>query len=294
MKNYFHLFVYLSLGFLLFALYHANYLVIPNITNSGYVVLSLLLLCLGFVMDAYAWHQTLRVAGEIISLKDAMASMGLSIFGKYIPGKFWVIAGRAAFISKQYDLNEKNTTIISLNAQFISLWAALLIGGIGVFLIEGLSIWGVGALLLLVILSLVLFTKWCHSFIENTFLLLLKKTIQIPQLKPKDVFRVIHWYLTIWVLWSIAFYFLAMGLTAHPVHFMVGFVFTIGATLGLLVLFAPGGIGVREGVLYVFLVSCGLTAPEATTVAVSSRLWFLTGEFFIFILGYSLNKKLLK
>ena len=291
MKNYFHLFVYLSLGFLLFALYHANYLTIPNVVNPGYVALSLLLLCLGFLVDAFSWHTTLRVAGNKTSVKDAMASMGLSIFGKYIPGKFWVIAGRAAFITKKYNLNEKNTAILSLNAQFISLWAALLLGGIGVMLIEGFSIWGAGALLLWTILSLILFTKWCYSFIEKTFLLLFKKAILIPQLKPKDVFRVTHWYLMTWGLWSVAFYFLAAGLTAHPINFIVGFAFTIGATLGLLVLFAPGGIGVREGVLFVFLVSSGLGAPESTTVAVSSRLWFLVGEFFIFLLGLGLTRK---
>ena len=100
-----------------------------------------------------------------------------------------------------------------------------------------------------------------------------------------------HWYLMTWGLWSVAFYLLAVGLTAHPINFMVGFAFTIGATLGLLVLFAPGGIGVREGVLFVFLVSSGLGAPESTTVAVSSRLWFLAGEFFIFVLGLSLTRK---
>ena len=130
MKNYFHLFVYLSLGFLLFALYHANYLTIPSLINPGYVALSLLLLCLGFLVDAFSWHATLRVAGEKTLVKDAVASMGLSIFGKYIPGKFWVIAGRAAFIAKKYNLCIQShqrlsmSTLLDLVAKFETSYSA--------------------------------------------------------------------------------------------------------------------------------------------------------------------------
>jgi len=55
-------------------------------------------------------------------------------------------------------------------------------------------------------------------------------------------------------------------------------------------LIAPGGLGAREGVMIGYLIFAGIPAIEATTIAVVSRLWFLLGEIFIFILGWSLHK----
>ncbi|HIA37549.1 MAG TPA: hypothetical protein EYN89_12675 [Flavobacteriales bacterium] len=73
-----------------------------------------------------------------------------------------------------------------------------------------------------------------------------------------------------------------------------GFTFAIGTSLWILVIFAPEGIGVREGVLFAFLMLCGLEVPVATSISIASRLWFLCGEFFIFFLGLILKEKISK
>ena len=54
----------------------------------------------------------------------------------------------------------------------------------------------------------------------------------------------------------------------------------------MLAIFAPGGLGAREGVLVAYLMLAGQTAADATTVAVVARLWFLVGELALFAIGW--------
>jgi len=55
---------------------------------------------------------------------------------------------------------------------------------------------------------------------------------------------------------------------------------------------APGGLGVREGVMVGYLTLAGLPIAEAVTIAGASRLWFLVGEAFIFTVGWLADRRL--
>jgi len=286
MKKYFSLFLYVSIIFLVISLIKGDFLHIPVIYSGWKIILSLLLLFLGFLFDALAWQKIVNSnENNRIKLNDAISSMGLSIFGKYIPGKFWIILGRAGYLAKKYELNEKDTAILSLNAQFLSLWVGLLLGGFGLLLIGNATFYGMLGLALWLILTFILFTRVPHKLSEVLFNRLFNKQISIPSLNFRNISNIAPWYFINWLLWIASFYFLVDALTINSVSPMVGFIFAIGGTIGLAVLFAPGGIGVREGILFVFLILCGLEAPVATSISISSRLWFLCGEFFIFLLG---------
>ena len=292
MKKYFTVFLYVSILFLIIALINGDFLHIPLIYSTWKIVLSLILLFLGFVFDALAWQKIINSHGNnSVKLNDAIASMGLSIFGKYIPGKFWIILGRAGFLAKKYDLNEKDAAIISLNAQFLSLWVGLLLGGFGVLLIGNTAWYGLLGLGLWLVLTFILFTRAPHKLSEGVFNRLFNKQISIPSLNFNSISAIMPWYFINWLLWIASFYFLVDALTIISVSPLVGFIFAIGGTIGLVVIFAPGGIGVREGVLFAFLMLCGLEAPVATSISIASRLWFLCGEFFIFFMGYLLKSK---
>jgi uncharacterized membrane protein YbhN (UPF0104 family) len=84
---------------------------------------------------------------------------------------------------------------------------------------------------------------------------------------------------------------MADSLTETTLSFKYGLTFPLAATLGILAIIAPGGIGVREGVLFLFLNSSGaLTVEEATTISVFSRVWFLVGESFLFLIALLMSK----
>ena len=166
MKNWFKYIFYASLVFLLAALIRADYLLLPIIYHPLKLVLSLLLLLGGFLLNALAWPRLLRHTPFRVGDRQGMASHGLAIFGKYIPGKFWVIMGRAEYLANRTDHSRKNLASLSLDAQFMALWTALLLGTFGMFFVGGSRIYGISVLLLFVLLSLVIFTRLFHKLVQ--------------------------------------------------------------------------------------------------------------------------------
>jgi len=288
-KSFFKWFFYISIAFLIIALIRANYIQKPTFHNITYVYISFAFLFAGFFLDGIAWGKILKKANYNIQLQNGISSLGLSIFGKYIPGKLWVLLGRAEYISKKYDIPRKNTSSLSLNAQFISLWVGLLLGTIGLLLINKIDIYGLTALGLFALLTLTIYTPLFHRLFEFLVLKVIKRTINIPRLDFKNVLQVLPWFIINWGFWIVSFYFLGESLTAEPVTFNIAWGFALAGSLGIMAVIAPGGLGVREGLLTGYLSLAGLELADATTIAVASRLWFLAGEVFIFGVGFILN-----
>ena len=284
-------FVYISLLFLAVVLYHTNFLEVPKIISLPAILVSFIFLFLGFIIGAVAWKKILKKFNYYVDLNECLAGTGLSIFGKYIPGKIWIVMGRAAYIAERSDYSLGKLSAISLNAQFIDLWIGLILGTIGIFFIGGFHVWGFLTLFMLLGLTAVIFSKVVHNATESILHTVLRKDIKIPNLTIKSTILAMPWFTMTWVFWSIGFYMFTTSLTAIDVPWSVGLGFPLAGTLGIMALIAPGGLGAREGVMIGYLIFAGIPAIEATTIAVVSRLWFLLGEIFIFILGWSLHKR---
>jgi len=290
MKNWFRYIFYASLVFLVVALARADYLIVPKIYHPLNLILSLLLLFAGFLFNALAWPRVLRQSPFRVKDREGMASHGVSIFGKYIPGKFWVIMGRAEYLAFRTEHSRKNLASLSLDAQFMAVWTALLLGTLGMFFVGGSKIYGIGVLTLFVMLSLVIFTRVFHKLVQWLLSKLLRRQIEIPHLPLRKALKAMTFYLLSWLTWSVAFWFLAASLAPGQIPFSIAFGFALGGSIGILTVFAPGGLGVREGILSVYLGLAGMAAQEATTIAVASRLWFLSGEIFIFLTALLLDR----
>lgn len=293
MKKWFNIFVYISLVFLIVALIKADYLKMPDIYNYTYIILGIIFVCVGFLFDTFSWHKTLIHFGyNKVKVTDSIISMGLSIFGKYVPGKVWSIIGRSAYIAKKYDLPEKETAVVSLTAQFISFWIGLLLGIIGLlfigthyYLLElSLLVWG--------LFTILLFSRIFHNIAINLIQKIFKKEIIIPSLNIKSTLRILPWFIINWLFWCLGFYFLIKGLSPGSFIVFLGLAFALAGTLSLLVLIIPGALGVREGFLVTLLVISGFNESLAVTISMASRLWFLCGEFFIFLFAIILRRKL--
>ncbi len=170
------------------------------------------------------------------------------------------------------------------------MWAALLLGTIGMIAVKGTNIYGLSVLILFALLSLVIFTSLFHSLAENLLVKILKKEVKVPQLPFRKVIRALLWYTLSWGTWSLAFWLMASSLVEGSLPFSIAFAFALAGSIGILSVFAPGGLGVREGILTAFLTMAGIAVQDATTIAVTSRLWFLTGEVFIFLVAFFLDR----
>ena len=292
MKNWFRYIFYASLIFLAIALVRADYLVIPTIYDPLKLILSLLILFAGFLLNALSWSRILRHTPFQVRDREGIASHGLAIFGKYIPGKFWVIMGRAEYLALRSEHSRKDLASLSLDAQFIALWSALLLGTIGMISVKGSKLYGIGVLILFVILSMVIFTPLFHRLAEWLLSRIFRRQVKVPRLPLKKVIRGMVWYLMSWSAWSVAFWLLAASLVPDPLPLSIAFAFALGGSIGILSIFAPGGLGVREGVLTAYLSLAGMAVQDAATIAVASRLWFLAGEVFIFLVALFIDRQI--
>lgn len=291
MKTWFSWFFYVSLLFALIGLFSADYLVLPRIQSNTALVASLAMLFAGFLSDALAWQRLLQKTGYDSNLYDGICSTGLSIFAKYIPGKIWVIVGRAAYISAKTGQPMTALSALALRAQCIQLWLGLMLGALGLPMVGGLGLWGGVFGCAWIGLTIVIFSKPAHELAQNAIQALVRRPLLIPSLSARDTVAIMPWFLLPWLLWSAGLYLLAHSLISGPIAPSTGLAFPLSASLGIMAIIAPGGLGVREGVMAGYLASAGMTLADASAVAVAARLWFLLGEIFIFGVAWFLDRR---
>lgn len=289
-KYWFNGFVYISILFLLIVLLKSDYLIIPRIYSVNFLLFSFLALFLGFLLNSAAWKQILDSSDLRVSYKHCISSTGLAVFGKYIPGKVWVLMGQAGYIVNKTDYTKSKVAALVLNAHLILIWLGLILSVFGIFFLGDYYFVGFVFSVLCIFFTLIIFTRIPHKIIEGIVRKVLKRNINILRLSNKALLKTALWYLLNWIFWCIGFYFLTKSLGGSDVHISVGLSFPLAVCVGIFALIFPGGIGVRESVLIVSLTLAGLDVQLATTISIASRLWFLIGECFIFSLGFIMDK----
>ena len=289
MKVFFKVLIYLSLIFLVAYLYRFDYLDVRGLEmDPGFLLLSTFFLWAGFFMSTQSWWKALKVHDIIVTPKIAIISHGLSVFAKYIPGKVWVILGRASFISSN-KVVMRNASYISLKEQLIYVWLGLFIGIGPLLYYYPLNGFVLLVLVLTLFFSFFLYSKAFHRLVIRLLSFLIRRGLDVPLVTFREVAPLILYVLSYWLLWMIAFYFFVY---AFKIDFSISIIFAwpLGISLGVLALITPGGIGVREGIMTGFMILTGMAIETATTIAILSRLWFISGEIFIFFLSLGLNK----
>jgi len=277
--------IYLTLVFLCFKLYKADYLEIPYIYDPSLLALSFLLLFVGFVMVVISEMKFLDRADFAISHEIAFAMIGLSIFGKYMPGKLWMIMGKSGYVAAEKPYPLKALSIAFCHVQVLILWCGIVLGGIGLLFLNGFSASYAVSLAVIVLSTVLLFSKriqdGCEFLVESIF----RRRVPLFFLPPSRVLGLLHWFFGRWVIWGLSFFCLVWGLSESQPPLSTIFCFPLAGTIGIIALFSPGGIGIREGAIVSYLVMAGYDLPRAVTISAASRLWFLIGECFMFVSG---------
>jgi hypothetical protein len=168
---------------------------------------------------------------------------------KYIPGSVWQYAGRTA-VARTYGL-PVGAVATSLPIEFVA--AAIAAGATGAFL---LGWWGVAVIAAVAIVLLV---------IE-------RPSRGRPPAVPTTI-RATLLYVPAWLMLGASFWLCAHGLVSAPTEDLAFYIgtFAIAWLAGLVAIYAPGGIGVREAVL-VALLAGRIGAADALVIAAASRL----------------------
>jgi hypothetical protein len=235
------------------------------------------------VAQAFSWKIALDMHGHHTSMKKALISNGLSVFAKYIPGKIWVILGRAGYLATgKQDLKSK--TVISLKEQLVYLWAGFLVSTIPTILYYRVQWISFLVLVILAGLTLFLFAPGLHHWSMGLLKKVLKMDLDIPVIRFGESYPLILAVTLVWALWTAGF-FLFMHAFSGEITTIMMFAFPLSVSFGLIAVILPGGLGLREGIIIGYLSLVGLAVETATTISFLNRLWFIGGELFIFLVA---------
>lgn len=281
MKKAFNILIYVSLLFLVFFLYKMDYFRFGAITfEPFYLTASIILLFAGFLLQSLCWWKALRVHGCERTIRTSIVSHGQAIFAKYIPGKVWVILGRAGYLAEQRP-EFKTLSFISLKEQLIYIWTGMVISAVPVFVFYGFRWMSVLVVLICLLLSLVLYSKRINRKLFALAEKVFRRKMDFPVIDFRKSLPVILYELVFWITISAAFLLFTASATTEA-SLSMAFAYPLGICLGILAIILPGGLGMREGVLTGFLVLAGMNLATATTIAILSRIWYILGETFLF------------
>jgi uncharacterized membrane protein YbhN (UPF0104 family) len=282
--------IYISLVFLIVALIKADYLKIPTIHSSHLLLAAFSLLFVGFIVNTISQYKFLALCNYAVPGRYALAMVGLNIFGKYVPGKMWMAVGSAVYAAEKSGYSVVDLSVMVLQAHIIGIWCGLILGITGLLISNSLHLVSWIGCFMLFGLSVVLFSKTPHDRVERLINKFRATPVKLPRLTVRSTIILLPWFFSSWLSWGIGFYFLTASLTPHTLPLSTIFCFPLAGTLGILFLLAPGGIGIREGIMVGYLSQLNIQLADAITIAAASRLWFLIGEIFIFGLGFCAHR----
>lgn len=236
---------------------------------------------------ASLWHYLTKINGCSIKYEKAVTSYLYSILGKYIPGKVFMLAARLTYY-KEEDAPLSKVTVCFFIENICTLLGAAMLFIVSLFffpneLLENYK-W-------LTVLLIIAFFVCINPKIINFFLRivgkLFKKDLQIP-MKYSQMIKVVLMFIGNWLIVGVGFYMLVQSIypdiLPEQMLFCAG-IWGISAIMGILAIFAPSGIGVREGIIVAGL-SLVMPVNYAMVISVVSRLWQTIPELLLVLLAF--------
>jgi hypothetical protein len=232
---------------------------------------SLLLLAAYFV-SAVLWGVVVHdLGGPRLSTADAMTIYMVANLGRYVPGKVWQIWGLAA-LAKGRGVPPITATGAAVLGQGVSLVAASAVG-MGAFLAgpERYRQWGIAGAVIVGALVVLVSVPPVFERLARLWFRLSRTEVRAGPGSLHGL-RWLTLYVANWCMYALAFWVLTRSLGADGGLVPVASAFTASYVLGYAMIFAPAGLGPREGFLIVFLTPhLGVTASGV--IAVVARLW---------------------
>jgi uncharacterized membrane protein YbhN (UPF0104 family) len=245
-------------------------------------VASLLVLLAVLVYAVRLWLAMVRsLGGPALPLGDAVRIFYLANLGRYVPGKVWQLAG-LAYLAGKRGVSLPVATSSAVLGQIFSLGAAATVAAVGLVLGVGSGYprevvpWALALLVLVAVGTLV--PAALRLGLRIAFRLS-GKGQGAPEIDGWFGARWLGLYLPVWLGYGIAFGLLWASFPALPPVFWPGAIggFAAAYFLGYAALFAPAGVGVREGAMAVLLTPWA-GAAAAAVLAVIARIWMTVGE----------------
>jgi hypothetical protein len=248
--------------------------------RPGWLVLSLGLIWLMYALLILGWRSVLSGWGQQLDGWSAARIWILSSLGKYIPGKVWAVAGMA-LLSQQAGVAPWAATGSAVVMQVLAIGTGAAVAGLaGAHILESAQ-QGAGAVLALLVAGAIIsvgLLLW-PPFLRRLLRLAAPQAAGERQPTGRGIVVGIATNIVAWLGYGLALWLLGRGLlpTSGLGLRLAIAVFTASYLAGFLALFAPGGIGVREG-LFILMLQEPLGVGAATSLALASRLLLTAAE----------------
>lgn len=233
----------------------------------------------GILGTFLCWRALLADLGSPLPLTGAMRIFFLGQLGKYLPGSLWPVVAQME-LGRDYHVPPRSS------GTAVAVFLIVIVGTGLVIAVPLLPFLAADALtrywwtLLVLPVALALATPPVLNRIIAAALRLARRPPMPRPLSTAGVAGAAGWALLSWLFYGLHVAVLASALGATPTARLL--LVTTGAfaaawVVGFLVVIAPAGAGVRDAALILLLASV-LSAPQATVIAVLSRLMFTVGD----------------
>lgn len=244
---------------------------------------------------ASLWHYITILNDTAIPYVKAITSYLYSILWKYIPGKVFMLGARLLYYDNEGAKKSKVIICFFIENILTLLGASLLFIFSLLFFPNNI----LGQYRLFTYFLIFLFFICINPKFINFMLGIVEKIIKKPGFKIPmtywQMFKLVILFVVNWIIVGIGFYILVYSIYPLPLSkalYTAG-IFALATIIGILSIFAPSGIGVREGIM---LLGLSLIMPShyAVVVSIVSRLWSTIPELLLAGIGSLYSKALYK
>ena len=263
--------------------------------NYFYLILSYLFLFLGIFLGVFIWNKVLRILepDKKLSFFKAFKVYIYSWFGRYLPGKVWMFAGRV-YLGQKEGIPKKPLLISVIYEIILSIASGFLLSLFLLSIAFGSKLYGLYLIPIFVVLGGLFFSHPKVIFLLFNIILKKFKKINIKKndfLNYKTVIQIILYYFVSYLIEGIAFFFLINSIISLSFYDIIGVIgaYTVALVSGTVAIFAPGGLGVREGIL-VLILQFYFSISIVILISVVARIWFTLAELILWSSSYLCSK----
>jgi uncharacterized membrane protein YbhN (UPF0104 family) len=244
-----------------------------------WLLASVLVLAAGFVLSGILWGRMVReLGGPDLDRITAARIYMVANLGRYVPGKVWQLVG-LTLLARREQVPAHVAATAAVLGQGTALAGASVVGAAA--FLSGPS--GTGALLAGLWTAGVLIITGLPPLFRRVVALSARVAgAPVPDGLARDRFFGIRWvvlYALNWIFYGLGFWMLARTFSLQSSPLGAASAFAAAYVLGYLALFAPAGLGIREGFLVAFLNP--IMGAASVGLAVVARLWTTAVELVV-------------
>jgi glycosyltransferase 2 family protein len=250
---------------------------VPIVPDWGTIALSGVLFLSAHAVLVQTWRSVLGCWDARLPFWTAARIWSVSNLGRYLPGKIWQIGAMGA-MARDVGISPVAASGSAILGTVVNVVAGFVVALLGGRALLERSSNGHGALAIVFVLVaagallaapavLTRLAPWLGRIAGRPV---------AARLPTRAVLYALAGNVVAWLVYGAAFRLFMIGLLGGAAGGYAAYLaaYTISYLVGYLALFAPAGIGAREGAMVTVLAYAGLaTRPEAALVALASRVW---------------------